>query len=402
MVRGFVFQMKLDELVDSRGRTLPVELRNEMRTAILRAITHPESDVSAVVRRAKTIAKRALDGEIRDVLHYATKALFATSRKHRRLFQKESDFCRDPLAMVEIAGTAVEGSPTAIEAKIFVGELLRSLSQIERTVLLRHTMGWQHRAIGKELNISAAMSSYHLLRAKARLHSQLQGNRSGSKKNSLVNTMAFDSFENLLLQAHPNPDRRGCPGTAQLKSLAENPPPLDDPISVHVRECSPCFAEFRTFRDVKRAASKRQTVWRITSIAAATAALFWIIGRPPSPQTSPIEIARLNFSNDSAERGTDTNAAPLPSIPVGSLLLQITLPAGTDPGEYDLEIRSAANLSNTLKAPQTLSLRQGNAITYRLSPPALPAGNYALAWRSHGTPLWHYSCSSPYSKGRPS
>ena len=42
-----------------------------MRTAILQAMTYPDSDVPAVIRRAKTIARKAIDGENRDVLHYA-------------------------------------------------------------------------------------------------------------------------------------------------------------------------------------------------------------------------------------------------------------------------------------------------------------------------------------------
>ena len=158
--------MKLDELIDSRGRALPEDLQRDMRTAILRTITHPDADVAAVVKRAQTIAKRALDGEIVDVVHYATKALFATSRKESRLFERESKFCREPNAMIDVAGQAVDGSPAAIEAKILVSELLKSLSKIEQDVFVRYTMGWPHRAIGKELGISAAMSSYYLLRAK--------------------------------------------------------------------------------------------------------------------------------------------------------------------------------------------------------------------------------------------
>jgi len=166
--------MKLDELVDSRGRTLPKDLQADMSTAILRTITHPDSDIGAVVKRARTIAQRAIDGEILNVLHYATKALFATARKEQRMFRKESEYCVEPRAMINVAGEAVDGSPAAIEAKILVHELLKSLSEIERDVFVRYTMGWQHRTIGRELGISPAMSSYYLLRAKAHFEHVLQ------------------------------------------------------------------------------------------------------------------------------------------------------------------------------------------------------------------------------------
>ncbi len=179
MVRGAC--MKLDQLVDSRGRTLPKDLQSDMSTAILRTITHPDSDIAAVVKRARTIAQRAIDGEILNVLHYATKALFATARKEQRTFRKESEYCREPRAMIDVAGEAVDGSPAAIEARVLVNELLSSLGDMERDVFVRYTMGWQHRNIGRELGISPAMSSYYLLRAKAHfervLHEETRNKR---------------------------------------------------------------------------------------------------------------------------------------------------------------------------------------------------------------------------------
>ncbi len=162
--------MKLDQILDSRGRALPEDLQNDLKTAILRTIQHPDSNIEAVVQRARAIAGKALDGEIRDVLRYATKSLFAVSRKKQRSFEKETAYCREPQDMTELAGAAVDGSPDAIEARILAQEILNALPKTEREVLLRYTMGWKHSMIAKELGISAAMSSYYLLRAQARLH----------------------------------------------------------------------------------------------------------------------------------------------------------------------------------------------------------------------------------------
>jgi hypothetical protein len=165
--------MKLENFVDSLGRPLPKEIRDELTEAVVKTISHPDSDVPAVVKRAQAIARRALDGEIRDLLRYATKALFAVSRKEQRLAYRRSAITQPPEVMAALAGCAVDGSPAAIEARICLAQLLNALTKSERDVFVRYTMGWKHSRIGKELGISAAMSSYYLLRAKARLNRSL-------------------------------------------------------------------------------------------------------------------------------------------------------------------------------------------------------------------------------------
>ena len=145
--------------------------------AVVRTIEHPDSDVSAVVSRAQTIARRALDGEIRDVLRYATKALFAVSRK-QKLKQDDRTTSEPPNVIISLAGPATNGSAAAIEARIILDQLLNALPQLERDVFVRHTMGWKHARIAKDLGISAPMSSYYLLRAKARLDRHVSGQRS--------------------------------------------------------------------------------------------------------------------------------------------------------------------------------------------------------------------------------
>ncbi len=103
------------------------------------------------------------------------KALFAVSRKQQRLSQREIP--QPPEVIIQFAGHAVQGSVAAIEAKVLLDQLLNDLPPTERQVFLRHTMGWRHKRIAQELNISAAMSSYYLLRAKAHLDGYLRTQR---------------------------------------------------------------------------------------------------------------------------------------------------------------------------------------------------------------------------------
>ena len=58
------------------------------------------------------------------------------------------------------------------------------------------------------------------------------------------------------LEANPNPERQGCPDEKTLKDIAENRLPADHPARLHLASCSPCFAEFRSFKgqfEAKRA-----------------------------------------------------------------------------------------------------------------------------------------------------
>ena len=51
-----------------------------------------------------------------------------------------------------------------------------------------------------------------------------------------------------MLEAFPNPERKGCPDEETLKALAERRLPLNNPAMVHVASCSECYAEYRNYR----------------------------------------------------------------------------------------------------------------------------------------------------------
>src|ERR1700731_2838233 len=55
-------------------------------------------------------------------------------------------------------------------------------------------------------------------------------------------------MNDFLLEAFPNPERKGCPDEGTLKALAENRLRLDDPAGLHVGSCSECYAEYRHYR----------------------------------------------------------------------------------------------------------------------------------------------------------
>ena len=56
------------------------------------------------------------------------------------------------------------------------------------------------------------------------------------------------------LKGFPNPERKGCPGTEVLKTLALHPEQISatDPMIEHVTQCSPCFEEMTRHREMAR------------------------------------------------------------------------------------------------------------------------------------------------------
>ena len=211
-----------------------------------------------------------------------------------------------------------------------------------------------------------------------------------------------DPFENLLLNAFPNPQRRGCPGTEKLRALAENPPPVEDSAAVHVRECSPCFAEFRAFRDAKRAAvsqalKRRLAVTSIMVCASLALLVYWPVNKPTASR--PVEVAQLNFAEDSAERGGDDSAPAPQKIQASARILKISHPTSADPGAYEIEICRAADLNTAVLAPQTAPLEPSKpfpSLSYQLLSPLPRPGSYATAWRPKGSAVWHYGFFSAY------
>lgn len=171
--------MALDhvQFTDRFGRPLPPKLRDQLVECVISAIAHPKADVEAVLSRARTIAHRAAEGQIEDLRHYATKALFAVSRNASLKREREPVVSRAPQAMETLAGPAIEASPSALEYRVLLRELLSGLQEADREVLIRHMNGWEHREIAQQLGISEATSWFRLRRAKKKLASLLAHRR---------------------------------------------------------------------------------------------------------------------------------------------------------------------------------------------------------------------------------
>lgn len=84
-------------------------------------------------------------------------------------------------------------------------------------------------------------------------------------------------LNDFLLEAFPNPERKGCPTDETLKAFAEDRLPLGSPVLSHVSSCSPCYREYRNYR----------LDWKEQSIDAAAA-------KKPIESSKPIPINGLS------------------------------------------------------------------------------------------------------------
>jgi hypothetical protein len=216
--------------------------------------------------------------------------------------------------------------------------------------------------------------------------------------------MPANPIEDLLGRAYPNPERIGCPGGETLRGMAENPPPLDDELSVHVWHCSPCFREFTAFRDAKRAGDRRvlRTKLSVGAMALCTGVAliaYWPAFHRNGPQSflhtrsSEPAIGELDFRDDRSERGAGSNTNREQKLRSSVRVLLLALPGGSETGEYEIEIRSGSDIARTVRATRGVAARQSDGrikLRCELGPDLLPPGSYTAAWRSRGSGLWHY------------
>jgi len=221
-----------------------------------------------------------------------------------------------------------------------------------------------------------------------------------------------DPIEQLLLKAYPNPERKGCPGSATLDALAAKTIPPEDPLWQHIWKCSPCFAEFREKRDARyarEAAARRRRIGYGSAAAAvvlisfgATMTRFFTPNKPvsnlPTPPTvqtpflSPGVAAVLNLEGSSPVRGNPGRQSSMPElqrIPRAKVQLTIYLPRGSEDGEYELrfeDFQGRVVLSNEAAARIENGLTMLRIVVDMAS---FPVGEYRLNFRRAPAGSWH-------------
>ena len=182
----------------------------------------------------------------------------------------------------------------------------------------------------------------------------------------------MDLIRDYLLDAHPNPERIGCPDEKTLKDLAEDRLSLDDPARLHLASCSECVAEYLGYRNEWKQAQSQRVVldeslpptapvlmrsrqalpkWAAPIAAsllvfAGGVALFKVNStHSPHPaevaSSAPLD-ANVDLFEATTARGAgpEEDAAPLQQVtlPAAVVHLHVTLPRFSQSGQYKIMV----------------------------------------------------------------
>jgi hypothetical protein len=191
-----------------------------------------------------------------------------------------------------------------------------------------------------------------------------------------------DLMKDFLLEAFPNPERKGCPDDKTIEALAEDKLPPNHPARLHVGSCSECYAEYRHYRQdweeanvttaffdrsqVKRSRQLKAVPW---AVAAGMLLMFGggyaafrhyqpaPAARPQLASVEPVDISVDLFDRGTA-RGPVVEAAPLQetSLPSSIVNLALVLPRFSDTGSY------VVNVSRDKSGAQVVASGSGNAV----------------------------------------
>ena len=182
----------------------------------------------------------------------------------------------------------------------------------------------------------------------------------------------MDLIRDYFLDAHPNPERIGCPDEKTLKDLAEDRLPLEHPARLHLASCSECVAEYLGYRNEWKQAQSQRVVldesfqrpapilmqsrqglpkWAVPIAASLLVlvggvALFKVNSTHSHHPVQVASSAPLDANVDLFEAttargaGPEEDAAPLQEVtlPAAVVHLHVTLPRFSQSGQYKIMV----------------------------------------------------------------
>lgn len=209
---------------------------------------------------------------------------------------------------------------------------------------------------------------------------------------------AKEILQQAILHDYPNPERRGCPGSAVLKRLASfDLPQTTDPAWDHITHCSPCYGEFLGFRTEAKAtarhARRRNRIFLATAAALIIICGVWLLWRRVRSASNTPPVLSANISPTAAYvdlesagilRGEESTKSPqqVLKLQVGYLDLKVRLPLGSEDGQYELEILRQPGQPQVASAQGTSALEDHSVfLRTRMDLRELSPGRYYMAIR---------------------
>ena len=210
------------------------------------------------------------------------------------------------------------------------------------------------------------------------------------------------TLQQLALAAYPNPERKGCPGPEVLREIARTSWPAKHPGYDHVKRCSPCLREMLDMqREVFLGTVRgRYRMYRIgiaavLVLAAAIGFIMWSSGviHHQGGSFQQAVIARWDLENASALRDFDDYQQPVHlEAPSKKGTIAVVLPLGSEPGEYEVEIKRDRNSGAIKKFKSTASLSKDGKTVLQINADLsdLHTGQYVVAFH-RGQQAWHFA-----------
>ena len=198
-------------------------------------------------------------------------------------------------------------------------------------------------------------------------------------------------LQDSIIRDYPNPERKGCPGGAVLRELAESPLDRaveDDPHWQHITHCSECYREFLAFNNAFRQQAKARRVsvsWGV-AVAAIVILIAVLVGiRPGSlfkkrPQNAELAWVKRTVVVPSANRSADSEEQKPIYLERLPLELTIELPIGSKAGAYELQLK--INDRPVVSTAGTAEIQNGTtAFATRINLSQLEPGSYSMVIR---------------------
>jgi hypothetical protein len=202
----------------------------------------------------------------------------------------------------------------------------------------------------------------------------------------------------------PNPSREGCPSPASLRAMAyrDRRLTLKDLPASHVVTCSPCFQQYSQFRRTARVVRGI----RITVAALAVAAMIVLAIRFTLSHTRSVEQRaitprqaapaapvpfRVDLASFSPTRGGAGNDSERKvHLPQKVLKVELILPIGMEPGQYEIRLQSSGGTVLIDKRAQGRMNRGVTAVELDIDLANAPRGNSTLMILPPGLDWWRF------------
>ena len=150
----------------------------------------------------------------------------------------------------------------------------------------------------------------------------------------------LDALGRGLLREFPNPERVGCPDADVLERIASHEMPLSEAEKwlEHLGSCSPCYADFKRFREALEWRRRRTWLAAAAGILLAITIAGWALLHRRN-ENLIAHTAVLDLRDRSIARGAEPNDRERPlEIARNVSELEIYLPLGSGEGLYDVMI----------------------------------------------------------------